>query len=140
MADWPIYQRWIQRVWAGGVDDVIAELVIRQQELGQATRDDAEGLPRRVEATTLRYLKRHRERMDYGRYRRMGLPIMTSYVESTVKMIGRRVKGTEKLWSEEGAEAVLQLHADYLGETEAMEAFWARRAGKAIGQRKRRAA
>ena len=34
---------------------------------------------------------------------------MTSAVESVIKMINRRVKGSEKFWSEPGAEAILQL-------------------------------
>ena len=47
--------------------------------------------------------------MKYDEYRRLGLPITSSHVESTVKPFNRRVKGTEKFWSEEGAEALLQL-------------------------------
>ena len=38
--------------------------------------------------------------MHYDAYRRQGLPIMTSAVESVIKMINRRVKGSEKFWSE----------------------------------------
>jgi hypothetical protein len=53
----------------------------------------------------LTYLQNHQDKMDYASYRRDGLPITSSHVESTVKLIGRRVKGTEKFWSEEGAEA-----------------------------------
>ena len=56
-----------------------------------------------------------------------GLPIMTSAVESVIKMINRRVKGSEKFWSEPGAEAILQLRADYLSETETMRRFWSSR-------------
>ena len=51
---------------------------------------------------------------------------MTSAVESVIKMINRRVKGSEKFWSEPGAEAILQLRADYLSETETMSRFWTR--------------
>ena len=42
---------------------------------------------------------------------------MTSAVESVIKLINQRVKGSEKFWSEPGAEAILQLRADYLSET-----------------------
>jgi len=52
---------------------------------------------------------------------------MTSAVESAIKMINRRVKGTEKFWSEPGAEAILQLRADYLSETEITTRFWLER-------------
>ena len=64
-------------------------------------------------------------------YRRQGLPIMTSAVESVIKMINRRVKGSEKFWSEPGAEAILQLRADYLSETETMSRFWLAREAQA---------
>ena len=75
---------------------------------------------------SLRYLKNNADRMRYDDYRRQGLPIMTSAVESVIKMINKRVKGSEKFWSEPGAEAILQLRADYLSETEAMTRFWTR--------------
>jgi len=64
-------------------------------------------------------------RLKYADYRRLGLPIVSSLVESMVKQINRRVKGTEKFWGEEGAEAILQLRADYLSDGDVMEEFWA---------------
>ena len=73
--------------------------------------------------------------MRYDEYRRLGLPMVSSHVESTVKQFNRRVKGTEKFWSEQGAEAVLQLRADYLSETEPMERFWQERETTAPGRR-----
>jgi hypothetical protein len=79
----------------------------------------------------LRYLKNNVDRMKYDHYRCQGLPIMTSAVESTIKQINRRVKGSEKFWSEPGAEAILQLRADYLGETETMSQFWLAREAQA---------
>ena len=47
-------------------------------------------------AEGLRYLKNHQDQMRYDEYRRQGLPITSSHVESTVKQFNRRVKGTEK--------------------------------------------
>jgi hypothetical protein len=58
--------------------------------------------------------------MQHDEYRRQGLPIMTSAVESVIKMINRRVKGSERFWSEPGAEVILQLREDHLSETEPM--------------------
>ena len=60
---------------------------------------------------------------------------MTSAVESVIKMINRRVKGSEKFWSEPGAEAILQLRADYLSETEIMSRFWLEREAQASSGR-----
>ena len=74
-------------------------------------------------------------RMCYPDYRMAGLPLTSSHMEPTVKLFNRRVKGTEKFWSEEGAEAILQLRADYLSETEPLERFWADRQARATGRR-----
>jgi hypothetical protein len=38
--------------------------------------------------------------MDYPRYRREGLPLNSAHMESLVKEIGYRVKGTEKFWND----------------------------------------
>jgi hypothetical protein len=46
-----------------------------------------------------------------------------------------RVKGTEKFWSGRGAEALLQLAADYLSETKPLTTFWRERPSRASGQR-----
>jgi hypothetical protein len=48
------------------------------------------------------------------------------------------VKGTEKFWTEQGAEALLQLQADYLSDDEPLEDFWQRRQATATGQRRYR--
>ena len=132
---WAVYVRWIGLVWQGSVGEVIPELERRQEELGLPTKDESETSPRRVVADTLRYLKNNQDQMKYDEYRRLGLPITSSHVESTVKQFNRRVKGTEKFWSEEGAEALLQLRADYLSETETMEKFWQEREAAATGRR-----
>ncbi len=91
-------------------------------------------------AAALVYLKNNQERMKYDEYRRQGLPLVSSHVESTVKQFNRRLKGTEKFWSEPGAEELLQLRADYLSETEAMEKFWQDREAAAMGPCYRRSA
>jgi hypothetical protein len=137
---WPVYECWIRRVWAGQVSKVTEELTERQRELGKATKEDKEGSPRRVASETLTYLNNHKDKMRYDEYRKQGLPLMSSHVESTVKQINYRVKGTEKFWTEEGAEALLQLRADFLSDDEPLEEFWQRRQAKATGQRRYRRA
>jgi hypothetical protein len=135
-AGWPVYVRWIEWVWAGQVRQVLEELTARQQEVGQATKEDKEGSPRRVIQEARTYLSNHQDKMRYDAYRQAGLPLMSSHVESTVKQINYRVKGTEKFWTEEGAEAILQLRADYLSDDEPMDDFWLRRQAAATGQRR----
>jgi len=83
----------------------------------------------------LRYLRNQKSRMRYDEYRRQGLPLTSSHIESTIKQINRRVKGSEKFWSEGGAEALLQLAADYLSETKPLTTFWKERPTHATGQR-----
>ncbi len=135
---WPVYQRWIGWVWGGEVERVIEELSLRAAELGEATASDEEGSARKVVAETLTYLRNHRDKMRYDAYRRQGLPLMSSHVESTIKQINYRVKGTEKFWSEAGAEALLALRADYLSDEDELEDFWQRRQATATGQRRYR--
>ena len=42
----------------------------------------------------MQYLKNQRSRMNYAEYRKLGLPITSSHIESTIKQINRRMKGT----------------------------------------------
>jgi hypothetical protein len=132
---WECYGRWIGWVWRGEVPKVIAELAARQEEVGLPEEDEAETSVRSVVARALRYLSNHQGKMKYDEYRRQGLPIMSSYVESAVKQFNYRVKGTEKFWSEAGAEGVLQLRADDLSDGRPLDAFWQRRQAATTGQR-----
>lgn len=130
-----VYQRWIQAVWSGQVTTILAELEAHSAALGPPPAECADSDPRKLVFESLRYLKNNADRMRYDDYRRQGLPIMTSAVESVIKMMNKRVKGSEKFWSEPGAEAILQLRADYLGETETMSRFWLEREAQARNHR-----
>jgi hypothetical protein len=136
-----VYKRWIQAVWSGQVATILTELEARSAALGPPPSECADSDPRELVFESLRYLKNNADRMRYDDYRRRGLPIMTSAVESVIKMMNKRVKGSEKFWSEPGAEAILQLRADSLCETETMSRFWlAREAQAASGRPYRRIA
>ena len=54
--------------------------------------------------------------------------LTSSHIESTIKQINQRIKGTEKFWDRAGGEAVLQLRADSLQRQPdpSMKAFWHR--------------
>lgn len=130
-----VYARWIQAVWAGQVGSILPELQARSAELGMPPPECAETDARQLVFEALRYLRNNAERMRYDVYRRRGLPIMTSAVESMIKQINRRVKGSEKFWSEPGAEAILQLRADSLSETEPLARFWKQREREARAHR-----
>jgi len=128
-----VYRRWITWVWQGEVARVIAELADRQQELGIPTDDDGDTSPRKIVDRALTYLQNQKSRMDYPRYRKLGLPITSSLMESTVKQLNRRIKGTEKFWSNEGGEAMLQMKADTLSDSDPLADFWARRRTQQTG-------
>jgi hypothetical protein len=132
---WTIYQTWIGQVWQGQVAAVLTALAARQAELGEPTAADGETSPSRVVSQTRTYLGHHQDKMAYATYRQQGLPITSSLMESAVKQINQRVKGSEKFWSEAGSEAVLQLKADQLSDGDRLEAFWQRRQAQATGQR-----
>jgi len=132
---WSIYKQWIRWVWRGEVAQVIAALAQRQLELGTPQDGDGDTNPRSIVAQALGYLQNHQSQMQYAEYRRQGLPVTSSYVESAVKQFNQRVKGTEKFWSEQGAEALLQLRADHLSDDQPLQSYWQARQDSQTGQR-----
>jgi hypothetical protein len=148
-ARWKRYLAWAEAVWQGRVQEVIAELeaelaargaTLEQERAGDHTRDEKEdatatedvavdsALQPLVDAA--RYLRNNRERMDYPRYRREGLPITSSPMESLIKQINHRVKGSEMFWNApHGAEAILQLRAASLSEDDRLDRHLRHRPG-----------
>jgi hypothetical protein len=124
-AAWRDYCQWAQWLWSGNTTELIAAVAARSEELGPPGQDD-ETSPAALVAKTLGYLKNQRSRMRYDQYRKLGLPITSSHIESTIKQINQRVKGTEKFWHQ-GAEPILRLAADHLSETDAFDRFWKNR-------------
>ena len=47
-------------------------------------------------------------------------------MESVIKQLNRRLKGSEKFWLKQGAEAVLHVRAAYLSEDGRAERYWQR--------------
>lgn len=123
---WETYCQWAQWLWSGEIALLLAALEARAASLGPPREDDAESCPRRIVSRTLTYVTHQATRMKYAEYRRQGLPITSSHIESTIKQINRRVKGTEKFW-DQGAEPILQLVADHLSETLDLAHYWKRR-------------
>jgi hypothetical protein len=135
-----IYRRWIAWLWQGRVDRVIEELSARQTELGPPEEHDGETHPRRIVAASLTYLTNQQPRMNYPDYRRQGLPITSAYIESVVKQLNQRVKGSEKFWTTQGGEALLQLKAAQISSGPEGDAIWRARTAEATGQRPNRQA
>ncbi len=97
----------------------MAELETRFEALGpySGTGPPPATDPREALRRTITYLRNNHERMNYAEYRRQGLPVTSSAVESLIKEFNYRVKGTEKFWDNpEGAEAILQVRAAVLSD------------------------
>lgn len=114
---WDQYLVWMRGCWRGEVAQVIEELRHWQTKLGLPPDDASETDPRVIVSKTITYLENNRSRMHYPEYRRQGLPVTTAWMESLVKEINYRVKGTEMFWNDpEGAEAILQVRAAALSD------------------------
>ena len=116
------YRRFAEWIWQGHVDHVIEEL--RVQTLFPPPKDEDD--PRKHTRRALTYYEHQRGRMNYPDYRRQGLPITSSHIESAIKQINTRAKGTEKFWNRPTAAAVLQLRADSLSDSKPLKQFWTR--------------
>ncbi len=133
---WTTYTRWMTDVWRGQVGDVIDELRAQQERLGQPPEDAAEEDPREQLRLILGYLENNRKRMRYDAYRCQGLPTTSAWMESPVKEINYRVKGTEMFWNHPtGAEAILQIRAAALSDDNRLARFLAHRPGCATLRR-----
>jgi hypothetical protein len=127
---WLRYRDWAQWLWSGQVQRLLDALQQRQQEWGLPDPQE-KGTPRCQVANSLGYLTNQRSRMQYDEYRKQGLPITSSPIESTIKQINRRIKGTEKFW-DAGGDPMLHLVADRLSQTNVIRDFWSRRLDRLI--------
>ena len=116
-AAWTLYEQMLRDAWAGRVQQVLDAL---QSQL-DLLKGKAAAESRRVVELAIGYIERNRERMDYPRYRQLGLPVGSALVESLIKQMNHRVKGTEQFWTDDGLEAVLQVRAAYLSQDDRAE-------------------
>ena len=94
-------------------------------------------LLRQTAEVSIGYLENNRSRMNYPEYRRAGLPVTTAWMESLVKQINDRVKGTEMFWNNpEGAEAILQVRAAALSDDDRLGKYLRTRPGSALIRRR----
>lgn len=120
------YRAWAEWIWQGQVWQVVAALKQCQQNVGLPPADAEPGDPRHRIQRAITYYTNHQSRMNYPEYRRLGLPLNSSHIESTIKQMNQRIKGSEKFWRRESGEAVLQLRADNLSDTQPLVPFWRR--------------
>jgi hypothetical protein len=101
-------RRWFawarHRLRHGMPDGVLADL---------ADALDVEGVPAAAQdtlTTVYAYLARHREHINYARYKELGLPLGSGMVESACKwLIQQRFKGVGMRWSEDGFNHLVHL-------------------------------
>jgi hypothetical protein len=129
-AHWQCYVTWMTACWEGRVAEVLAELAVWQERLGRPPPEVESLDPRQLVHDALTYLTNNAPRMDYPRYRRLGLPVTSSWVESLVGEFNARVKGWDKWWNRgEGAEAILQVRAAVLSEDDRLARYFTERPG-----------
>jgi hypothetical protein len=135
---WEQYVAWLGACWQGRVHEVLLELQAWQDRVGRPP--PGEELPRtdarRAVAEALSYLTNNAPRMDYPRYRQMGVPITSSLAESLVGEFNARVKSRQHYWNRPaGAEAMLQLRAAVLSEDDRLDRYFAERPGSPYRRR-----
>jgi len=134
---WSCYLRMARACWQGRVTEVVEELKGWLAPYGlddTAKLDDKDSRKPIVDAA--RYLRNNRSRMDYPQYRRLGLPVTSALMESLVKEVNYRVKGTEMFWNDpQGAEAILQVRAAALCDDDRLEHYLRTRPGCAYVRR-----
>lgn len=121
---WKTYTQWLRWAWSGKVGVLLSAL--RGAVATLKAKGSTAAARRQTVEETLTYVTNNRQRMNYPDYRRLGLPVSSAAVESTIKQINRRIKGSEKFWLEGGAEAMLQLRAAQLSQDDRWKRYWAR--------------
>jgi hypothetical protein len=93
-----------RRLRRGQTNEVLADLqaALELEGLPDAARDTLTNL--------YHYLDKHRDHMDYAKFKELGLPIGSGMVESACKwLIQQRFKGVGMRWSEDGFNHLLHL-------------------------------
>ncbi|MCA9219377.1 MAG: hypothetical protein KDA71_03555 [Planctomycetales bacterium] len=118
-AGWEMCLKWIELCWKGDVLEVIGQLEAEQLELGQPAEEAAEDDPQLKLKEMIIYLQNNVSRMDYPSYRQQGLPTSSCLIESQVKEMNHRIKGSEKFWDDgEGGEAINHVRAALISDGE----------------------
>jgi hypothetical protein len=109
---------------------VLAELRAHQQRLGLPPEKCDPADPRKLLADAIGYFENNASRMNYPEYRRQGLPTTSAHMESLVKEINARVKGTAKFWNDgTSSEAILEIRAAVLCDDDRLITFLHNRPG-----------
>lgn len=95
-------------LWEGRWEQLLADLRQHRRQTRSVPRHEALG-------GLITYLSNQDKRLDYGRFRAMGLDIGSGRVESACKhVVQSRMKRSGMIWSEQGAQRMLSLRSAYL--------------------------
>lgn len=101
-------RQWCKHVYDPGPDALLAELERLRQQCLPAAAD-------RVVGNLIDYVTEHRKRMDYPRFRALGLPIASGAIESANRqVVSDRCKRSGMGWTRDGLQCMLSLRAAYL--------------------------
>jgi len=119
-------QRLKMYLWEGSISKIINDLKKIQLKVGkpEESKKRVNDDPKVILDNFINHLGENKDRLRYKKFRDCKYPIGSGSVESAVKLFGKRIKGTEKQWSEEGGEAILHLYAFLLSEDERWKKLW----------------
>lgn len=128
---WQTYCAWMKIAWLGDIGTVIDALKIHQGRIGFPPEDASEDDPREQLRRVIGYLENNQSRMQYESYRKAGLPTTSAWMESAVKEMNYRIKGTEMFWNNPaGAEAILQIRSAALSDDDRLVRLLTARPGQ----------
>ncbi len=101
-------ERWYDQMENGAIEEVIASAHHRLRELDKTIQPEIQ--------KQIAYFENNKDRMHYKAYRQKGYFYGSGVVEAGCKtVVGQRLKQSGMLWSEPGAENILQLRCALLG-------------------------
>jgi len=133
---WTAYVDWMRAAWQGNIAEVIEALRIHQSHVGHPPDEADEDDPREQLRRIIGYLENNCSRMKYDEYRKTGLPTTSAWMESAVKEMNYRIKGTAMFWNNPaGAEANLQIRSASLSDDDRLVRFLPHRPGQSTLRR-----
>ena len=117
-------ERWKTLSWEGATGVLLDQLKRESTRIGPPLQEDGKQHPRRVLQQNVGYFTKPAQHMKYPEYRGRGWPIGSGTVESGMKQVNKRMKGTDQFWNTEGAERILALRVQWLSQDQRWEHYW----------------
>jgi hypothetical protein len=116
--------QWKTLLWEGQTESLIEQIKMESARVGEPRQEDGPQHPRRVLHQNVGYFTKHQQHMNYPEYRGRGWPIGSGTVESGMKQLNKRMKGTDQFWNIGGAESILALRGQWLSQDDRWEHYW----------------